>query len=337
MRYVFMLYPHANVRYRPSLMMLAKQELTMTLEALKRAAEVTGEYRGGAACLRFEAEKLTARDMRMLSQLANVYVMFSEQEDGALCPIEPTHPSYVGEDMPALLKYKGKTNEMFTDTMLNMALCASDFMSIHDGQLIVCDPMAGRATTLLLALRRGYHGVGIEISNAEVKEACDFVTRYLEYHKIKHKKQQSALTVRGRTGGRETRFIFSDSAEHFRDGDTRTLRLIQGDTRDAAALLKPESVHLIVTDAPYGVQHGTAGREDGIGGTISAAMPGWRDVLKPGGAMALSFNTHVTKRAQLEAICERAGLTIVRTPSLEHWVEQAISRDVLLAKREKTR
>ncbi|MFR2496407.1 MAG: TRM11 family SAM-dependent methyltransferase [Christensenellales bacterium] len=332
MTYAFLLYPHANIRYRQSLLQLAVQELSMTLSALGREAEVVPQKMGGAMFLTFEAAKLTERDMRMLSQLASVYMLF-EMEDGKLTTLERTHPNYVGEDLPALLKYKGKTNEMFTDTMLTMALAASAFMPVHDSQLVVCDPMAGRGTTLMLALRRGYHGVGIEIGKADVKEAADYMTRYLEFHRIKYKRTDSALTVRGQVGGRENKFVFSDSAEHFKDGDTRTLRLICGDTREAEALLKPNSVHLMVTDAPYGVQKGTAGRQDSIGGTIAAALPGWLDVLKSGGVLAMSFNTHVTRREGLVRLFEKAGFEIVQTANLEHWVEQAISRDVILARK----
>lgn len=332
MTYAFLLYPHANIRYRQSLLQLAVQELSMTLSALGREAEVVPQKMGGAMFLTFEAAKLTERDMRMLSQLASVYMLF-EMEDGKLTTLERTHPNYVGEDLPALLKYKGKTNEMFTDTMLTMALAASAFMPVHDSQLVVCDPMAGRGTTLMLALRRGYHGVGIEIGKVDVKEAADYMTRYLEFHRIKYKRTDSALTVRGQVGGRENKFVFSDSAEHFKDGDTRTLRLICGDTREAEALLKPNSVHLMVTDAPYGVQKGTAGRQDSIGGTIAAALPGWFDVLKSGGVLAMSFNTHVTRREGLVRLFEKAGFEIVQTANLEHWVEQAISRDVILARK----
>lgn len=332
MTYAFLLYPHANIRYRQSLLQLAVQELSMTLSALGREAEVVPQKMGGAMFLTFEAAKLTERDMRMLSQLASVYMLF-EMEDGKLTTLERTHPNYVGEDLPALLKYKGKTNEMFTDTMLTMALAASAFMPVHDSQLVVCDPMAGRGTTLMLALRRGYHGVGIEIGKADVKEAADYMTRYLEFHRIKYKRTDSALTVRGQVGGRENKFVFSDSAEHFKDGDTRTLRLICGDTREAEALLKPNSVHLMVTDAPYGVQKGTAGRQDSIGGTIAAGLPGWVDVLKSGGVLAMSFNTHVTRREGLVRLFEKAGFEIVQTANLEHWVEQAISRDVILARK----
>lgn len=332
MTYAFLLYPHANIRYRQSLLQLAVQELSMTLSALGREAKVVPQKMGGAMFLTFEAAKLTERDMRMLSQLASVYMLF-EMEDGKLTTLERTHPNYVGEDLPALLKYKGKTNEMFTDTMLTMALAASAFMPVHDSQLVVCDPMAGRGTTLMLALRRGYHGVGIEIGKADVKEAADYMTRYLKFHRIKYKRTDSALTVRGQVGGRENKFVFSDSAEHFKDGDTRTLRLICGDTREAEALLKPNSVHLMVTDAPYGVQKGTAGRQDSIGGTIAAALPGWFDVLKSGGVLAMSFNTHVTRREGLVRLFEKAGFEIVQTANLEHWVEQAISRDVILARK----
>ena len=332
MKCAFLLYPHQNVRYRQSLLTIAAAELSMTLAALGRGGEVRPVEMGGAAFLTFDCDHLTQRDVRMLSELASVYVMFT-MEDAQMVPMESAHPNYIGEDLPALLKYKGKTNEMFTDAMITMALASSAFMPVHDSQLIVCDPMAGRGTTMMLALRRGYHGVGIEIGKADVKECCDYMTRYLEYHRIKHKRSETSLTVRGKCGGRETKFVLSDTAEHFKDGDTRTLRMICGDTRDAAALLKPQSVHLMVTDIPYGVQKGTAGRQDSIGGTIAAALPGWQEALKPGGALAMSFNTYVTRRADLVRLCERAGLEVIVTPPLEHWVEQAVSRDVILARK----
>ena len=332
MKCAFLLYPHQNVRYRQSLLTIAAAELSMTLAALGRGGEVRPVEMGGAAFLTFDCDHLTQRDVRMLSELASVYVMFT-MEDAQMVPMESAHPNYIGEDLPALLKYKGKTNEMFTDAMITMALASSAFMPVHDSQLIVCDPMAGRGTTMMLALRRGYHGVGIEIGKADVKECCDYMTRYLEYHRIKHKRIETSLTVRGKCGGRETKFVLSDTAEHFKDGDTRTLRMICGDTRDAAALLKPQSVHLMVTDIPYGVQKGTAGRQDSIGGTIAAALPGWQEALKPGGALAMSFNTYVTRRADLVRLCERVGLEVIATPPLEHWVEQAVSRDVILARK----
>ena len=86
MKYTFLLYPHQNVRYRQSLGLLAEQELRMTLAALGHACDVEIGELGGAACLTFEAESLTQRDLRMLSQLSSVYVMF-ERADGGLVPM----------------------------------------------------------------------------------------------------------------------------------------------------------------------------------------------------------------------------------------------------------
>ena len=69
------------------------------------------------------------------------------------------------------------------------------------------------------------------------------------------------------------------------------------------------------------------------GGTLEAALSGWFDVLKHGGVLAMSFNTHVTRREGLVRLFEKAGFEIVQTANLEHWVEQAISRDVILARK----
>lgn len=92
--------------------------------------------------LTFEEEKLTAaRYAHAQPACQRVHAVLHGGR--RLTPLERTHPNYVGEDLPALLKYKGKTNEMFTDTMLTMALASSAFMPVHDSQLIVCDPMAG--------------------------------------------------------------------------------------------------------------------------------------------------------------------------------------------------
>mgnify|MGYP001776613390 FL=1 len=50
-------------------------------------------------------------------------------------------------------------------------------------------------------------------------------------------------------------------------------------------------------------------------------------------SLAISFNTHVTKRDALIRLMEKAGFETVQTANLEHWVEQAISRDVILARK----
>ncbi|MFR8977179.1 MAG: hypothetical protein ACLVJB_04890 [Christensenellales bacterium] len=55
-------------------------------------------------------------------------------------------------------------------------------------------------------------------------------------------------------------------------------------------------------------------------------------MLKSGGVLAMSFNTHVTRRKGWFG-CLKSRFEIVQTANLEHWAEQAISRDVILARK----
>ncbi|MBQ8094544.1 MAG: hypothetical protein IJ242_13375 [Clostridia bacterium] len=333
MKLALLLYPHSNIRYRASLLQIASEETRLVLRSLGLVSDVAAEEIGGAQFLTFDSGRLlTEREMKMIWQLSSVYMIFL-MEDGRILPLESQAPDYIDEDLPLLLKYKGKTNEMFTDSMLTMALASSDFSRNFDAQLVICDPMAGKGTTPLLALRRGFHGIGIEIGRNNVDELAAYMDRYFEFHRIKYKHQQTSLTVRGKNGGTQHKWVFSDSAAHFKDGDTRSFRMICGDTRNALAFLKSGTVHLMVTDLPYGVQTGTAGRDDGLLGTVSQALPGWFDVIRPGGVLCMSFNTHTIRRELLVSETEKAGFSVVETGSLEHWVEQAIERDLVIAKK----
>ena len=69
---------------------------------------------------------------------------------------------------------------------------------------------------------------------------------------------------------------------------------------------------------------------------LHAAVPGWARLLRPGGAMGIAWNTHVASRERASGVLEEAGLTVVDSPAyrrLRHRVDQAILRDVLVARR----
>lgn len=341
MRYAFLLRPHANTRYLASLRILAEAELALLLTAMGIEPRFEWETLGGAPWLCFACDPLSQEAWRLLSLHASSYVL-AAREGETLIPLARQHPEYVGEDLAALLKYKGKTNELFTDMLLNVALASSEYALRSTEPLNVLDPLCGRGTTLFLALRRGWNAAGVDADKSEVKELNDFFTRYLEYHRLKHRRQESALTVRGKLGGRLTRYDFADTSERFKAGETRSLRVILGDTRDTPALCGAEGHHLLVADLPYGVQrapvNGTnarearGGRSSSIESLMRSSLPGWFEALMPGGAAVLSFNTYVTPRSKVADWMREAGFKVCEGGSyerMEHWVEQAVNRDVV--------
>ena len=100
------------------------------------------------------------------------------------------------------------------------------------------------------------------------------------------------------------------------------------------------SFDVVVADAPYGVQHGSvtgprtpsrSPRE-----LLADAIPVWAGVLRRGGALGLSWNTRVLPREDLVTMLVDAGLEpLDGTPflGLAHRVDQAIERDVVVARR----
>ena len=190
-------------------------------------------------------------------------------------------------------------------------------------------------TTLFAAVNRGYHAVGADRDATAIDEAEKYFKRYLEYHKIKHAVSEKSLTQNGRQAARLHVFEFADTAERFKAGDKRTLSLAALDGARLNAARKKESVHLIVSDLPYGVQHAPGGKKGvSLEEMLYDVLPVWTRTLKRGGAMALSFNVNTLAPDMVRGMMAECGLDVMDEPAycgLEHWVEQAITRDVAVA------
>jgi len=335
MQYALLLWPHANIRYMEALQKLAKCELSCLLKALQIDAPIEVQTLGGAPFLTFEAQPLNEAAFRALSGLSSFYLI-AEKENGCLKPLTPAYPWYLPADAAEVLKYKGKTNASFTSLMINCALTASDFFNSGEA-LTVLDPMCGKGTSLYCAMRMGHHATGIEIDKKDWKEAGDYFARYLQLHKYKHKKKAASLTLQKGQSAPEIQFTFADCPEHYGNGEEKLLRLIQGDARRIGEMLKAKSAHLIVCDLPYGVQHAPQQGQKPLSITVllSQTLPGLKKALKPGGAAAFSFNTYILSRETLIKLLEEAGFTpVTEAPydDFEHWVEQAVNRDLVIAR-----
>ena len=115
------------------------------------------------------------------------------------------------------------------------------------------------------------------------------------------------------------------------------LTFLQADTTQLAGLLRANCADVLVADLPYGVAHGSYDDEGGISrrplDLLERAVPQWLNLLRPGGAIGLSWNLKVAKRALAEDILAANGLRIVEQEDLSHRVDQGIERDVLVARK----
>ena len=326
MRYAYQLRSHANARYQDSLISLSQKELACMLSACGVDAQITPCTLGGAPFLCFEADPLTPAQTAFVHGHSALY-MTAALEGDLLRPLDPPAIPCLPGDMPDILKYKGKTNAAFTHLLINLALSAGGVWQQPHPRVL--DPICGRGTTLYCALTRGMHAVGVEESRRELSEGIAFTQKWLQYHRVKHSMTRAGMTLPGGKNAPGTLFTVQT------DTGALTMTMIQADTSQCGQLLRKQRVHALAADLPYGVQHApTEGRRiSSLEQLLERALPAWYQALLPGCAAAVAFNTYTLRRDRFADIAQKASFEIAGAPlydNFEHWVEQAVNRDVLV-------
>jgi len=268
--------------------------------------------------------------MPVLSRLgatSEAYEVFDQIGDVAgplLRPLEPQLQPFVPLAMAEARRYKGKTNEVFTRVLLNLAVFAGAYAGQYAGRLRILDPLAGGGTTLFLALAHGYDAFGIELARQDVETTAVFVRQYLSGEHIPYKE----VDERGRKAGRRYQFtIGTKDTTHF-------LALAHGDAGQAALHLQEvpggPHVHAVVADLPYGIQHFGE-----VSDLLQRTLPAWERLLPPGGTLALAWNATRIERVSMIELIERATHLTVRNDApytlLAHPVDRVIKRrDVIV-------
>lgn len=334
MKYIFLLWPHANVRYRSEACKLAEAELRILLARVAPGVGIAQTEIVGIPALELTcSEALDSRAIAAIQGHSLLYGLFEGHVDGALHPVAGRERAYLGEDLPGILKYKGKTNELFTQLLVNIALYSGDYWDHHE-PLNLLDPMCGRGTTLYVGANRGWNVTGADVDRVDLREAEQFFKRYLEYHRFKHTIERGSLTAQGKKPAQSVQFTYSDTAENYKQKKTATLRLVNADAHGVRALFGARAFHCIACDLPYGVQHLSSGGS--LESLLAKMLPGWREALKQGGTVAVSFNAQSLKTDTVLNLMEDAGLEPLREEpyrQFSHWVEQAVTRDVAVARR----
>ena len=113
MVYSFELIKHANIRYRDCLSVLSRCELFAMLSSLGISCEIREETMGASRFLTFECRPLSDGELTFLSGHSSV-VFMAEKHGDMLKPLPVLTDGYLPDDLPEVLKYKGKTSASFT-------------------------------------------------------------------------------------------------------------------------------------------------------------------------------------------------------------------------------
>jgi SAM-dependent methyltransferase len=331
--YVLLIAPSTNRVYADAAAGLTVAELEVFAATVLggRIRDVGQTTIAGLPYVGFTADGVRDDDVALLANASSLYALFAR--DGELLRPVPAAPlAHFDDDLITIPKYAGKTNEQFTQLLLNVTVLSSDFApSLTEGGLRVLDPLCGRGTTLNQALVYGYDVAGIDLDGKDYEAYQAFLRTYLQRKRIKHRLESNPVRRDRRLVARRM------TASITRDARTVSLDVVHADTTAAGDFFKPESFHAIVTDTPYGVAHGSRTVAAGLRRSplqlLTEAVPGWARLLRPGGALGLSWNLHVAKRADAAAVLADAGLTVLEDGPygrFAHRVDQAITRDILV-------
>lgn len=274
----------------------------------------------------------------VVANAASTYAVFERIEgvDGELLRPVPLRPlDRYDDDLVTTQRYVGKTNETVTKLLVNLALHAADgaLTALVEGRRVrILDPLCGRGTTLNQALLYGADALGVDVDAKDAEAYATFLRTWLQEKRLKHQIDPTAGRNRFRVSvGRKG----AASADDRQIVDVRT-----ADTVAGTAALGRNAVDVLVADLPYGVQHGARTEAAGLARRPSAlleeALPTWRAAVRPGGAIALSWNVRLLPRAAMVSALEAAGLAVCddASPSaFEHRVDRVITRDLVVARR----
>lgn len=340
--HLMMIAPSANRVYAAESVPLAAAELEVSAGGL--LSDVAPLRLAGADYLRFEAAApLGPEELAVLgrqSMLLAVFERTGSAADPLLRPVPVPVRSVLDEDLVTIPKYPGKTNELFTRLLLGVTLAQVDRGQVDPAlPMTVLDPLCGRGTTLTTAWRAGHHGAGVDADAHALEQSAAFLKTWLRRKRMKHSAEVRPVRRDGKSLGKRL-----DVEVRPEQGPPLSLTVFSGDTRDSARLFGKRRFDAIVTDAPYGVVHGShsdvrgvSGRRDrSAAGLLREAIPVWASQLRPGGALGLSWNTLGLPREELAALLSEAGLVPLDGGpwhQFAHRVDSSIQRDLMVATR----
>lgn len=321
--------PQRSTQYAALAAELAPHELQLSSLGSKMTSIEPVEL-GGQAYLRFELQSepgaVEAEELAMLAMTSGYFVYFEKlgrTKGPLLRPIESSFKPALPPSLMMARRYRGKTNEMFTHFMCNVARFSSDFAARPWSELRLFDPLMGGGTTLFAALMLGADVAGVDTRTKDVESTAAFLKQFMREQRIGCQEKQERL----KQLGRRWRFTLG------RRKMQQHCLLAAGDTLDSKQLLGGFQPHLIVADLPYGIQHRGA-----LEALVRKAVPVWAGLLPKGGTLIFAWESKRFSRAHLIDLVQTVTpLQVYDQPpynQLAHRVDRVIKeRDLLVARK----
>ncbi|WP_132115638.1 TRM11 family SAM-dependent methyltransferase [Actinocrispum wychmicini] len=339
--YAVLISPSTNRVYTDTAQQMMRGEIQVFAGTLLdgQVHDLTEITLGGVPYLRMRADDLSDEDIAALSNLSSVYALF-EMQGELLKPLRLNPLDRFSSDLLTILKYSGKTNEQFTKLLLNVTAVSTDSpKDFLRRPLRVLDPMCGRGTTLNQATMYGFDSYGVDLDGKDFEAYSTFIRTWLKNKRLKHTAQTVPMRRNRENLGKRLEISFGATKEEYKAGEVRTIDYVHADTLRAKEIFGRETFDIVVTDTPYGVQHGST-RESGLSRSplalLESAVPVWTQLIRPGGALGLSWNTYVGGRDAIAEILRDNGLQVLETEAylgFQHRVDQAIVRDLMVARK----
>lgn len=332
--------PQRSTQYAELASCLAPHELVLS-PLRERIAALVPCRLGSQDYLRFELTgPVTAKERYLFGTLAMTSAYFEyfsrlgEHEGPFLRPIEDGFTPVFPATLTTARRYKGKTNELFTQWLCNIAKFSSAFADNPWNDLTLVDPLAGGGTTLFVGLVLGAETVaGIDHKPKDGKSLALFLQKFAHEKRIAVGMKEERLKKLGQRWTLTLSQKQTRARENAPDAPLahRQIAIIAlGDTAEAQRLLPGLKAHLLVADLPYGIQH-----QGQILALLERALPRWSSMLRQGGALALAWDSTRLSATQMHRLVSaNSDLVALSDPpydQLRHRVDRVIKkRDVVI-------
>jgi SAM-dependent methyltransferase len=303
--------PEVKSAYFSEFVDVAKKELTYCIDNIQPIHSKVG----GLNFLEFQAKEESLKDLTKLSFFQGVF----ENKGNSLIPMDLTPDFLLHDNFIFGSKFKGKTNERFTQLMINIGLASIE----NKKDTKILDPMCGRATTLLWSLRYGYNAKGIEIDPKAPQDIKQIVKKWSKVNSISITTNEGSISKKSKSNVGKFLEVKSKS---------NNFKVVTGSSTECEKLLSSETFDLIISDIPYGIQHLSSKKSINPLDTLDSSLASWKNVLKESGRIIIGFNSNNPKRNDFIELSKKYEL-VVEDFSAPHRMSESIVRDIIILKK----